>query len=290
MNLAIDYRASGRLAEAIPPYEAALKAAEGRLGADHADVQPFRQGLAQILQDTGQYDSAEPLWDAVVASRLRTLGPDHADTLAARLDRADLDLDRRRYDLAGPAYRALLADCRSKLGPDHANTAWAERNLAATCEVLGDRAAAEPLYRVLVDRARRKSPGSIDLGNALGALGACLIVQEKWSEAEPILRECLAIRERTTPDQQATSYARSLLGASLLGQGRFSEAEPLLISGFEGMKPRSGPVRKSDAPMVTAAGDRVVRLYESMGRPATAAAWRTLVHPPEKLPADVFAH
>ena len=290
MNLAIDYRASGRLAEAIPPYEAALKAAEKRLGADHADVQPFRQGLAQILQDTRRFDAAEPLWDAIVASRIKALGADHADTLAARLDRADLDLARKRYDLAGSAYRASspTADrssaptTRTPNGPS--GTSWRPPRRSATGPPPSRSIAASSTGRGGSPPAQSAST------TRWRTFGACLIAQEKWSEAEPILRECLAIRERTTPDQQATSYARSLLGASLLGQGRFSEAEPLLISGFEGMKPRSGPVRKSDAPTLTAAGDRVVRLYESMGRPATAAAWRTMVHPPEKLPADVFAH
>jgi eukaryotic-like serine/threonine-protein kinase len=80
----------------------------------------------------------------------------------------------------------------------------------------------------------------------------------------------------------------SLLGGALLDQGRYSEAQPLIVPGYEGMKDREARIPYPDRPALREAAARVIRLYESWGKPDQAMAWKAKLGMPD-LPADVFA-
>ena len=82
----------------------------------------------------------------------------------------------------------------------------------------------------------RAGADSLPYAGELGALGANLLRQEKWTDAESVLREALAVREKKEPDAWATYHTQSLLGGALLGQKKYAEAEPLLIQGYEGIQ------------------------------------------------------
>jgi ECF sigma factor len=110
------------------------------------------------------------------------------------------------------------------------------------------------------------------------------------AEAEPFLRECLAIREKSSPDNWATFNPRSLLGGSLLGQKKYAEAEPLVLSGCDGMKAREVKIPGVQRWKLTKAGERVLELYESWGKPDQAADWqKKLGLSSPDFPSDVFA-
>jgi hypothetical protein len=78
---------------------------------------------------------------------------------------------------------------------------------------------------------------------------------------------------------------RSLLGESLLGQGKSGEAEPLLLSGFEGLKAREARIPADQKGRVAEAGERIVRLYESVGKSAEADRWRKQLDPARANPS-----
>jgi hypothetical protein len=80
----------------------------------------------------------------------------------------------------------------------------------------------------------------------------------------------------------------SQLGGSLLRQGRYAEAEPLIIAGYEGMKARAAKIPGPGKHRLREAGERVIRLYEALGKPDQAAAWKAKLGMPD-LPADLFA-
>ena len=85
------------------------------------------------------------------------------------------------------------------------------------------------------------------------------------------------------PNDWSRFHSESLLGESLLGQKKFDEAKPLLIEGYEGMKEREAKIPAPLKHHLTEAGERVVRLYEAMGRTDRADEWR------RKLPAPPSA-
>jgi len=178
-----------------------------------------------------------------------------------------------------------------KLGPDDRSTLRSRDNLALAYEISGQLARSEPLYREVLERARKKfGPNDPRTAGAMASLGRNLLAQEKSAEAAPMLRECLTIRAKVQPDEWSTFDARSLLGSSLLGQKKYPEAEPLIVQGYEGLKAREAKIPAPEKPRLAEAGERVVKLYEAWGQPEKVREWReTLGLKASELPRNVFA-
>ena len=87
-NLAVAYRAAGRLDEAIPLCERTLADCERVLGETHPDTLTSRNNLANVYQDAGRPDKAVPLFERTLADRERVLGETHPNTLTSRNDLA----------------------------------------------------------------------------------------------------------------------------------------------------------------------------------------------------------
>jgi hypothetical protein len=135
---------------------------------------------------------------------------------------------------------------------------------------------AEPLYRAGPDGARKRFGAHHPrTAGILAARGLSLVRRGQWTEAEPLLREGLAIRAKVQPDEWTTFNTRSLLGGSLLGQKKYAEAESLIVSGYEGLKAREARIPPPGRPRFCEASLRVLKLYESWGKPEKSAAWRT---------------
>jgi hypothetical protein len=142
-------------------------------------------------------------------------------------------------------------------------------------DAAGEFAKTEPPYRKLLEQSREEAGASDSLTAApMALLGWNLLQQKKWTDAEPLLRECLRIREQAQPEFWTTFNARSMLGACLLGQRKFAEAEPLLVSGYERMKQLESQIPAAGKVRLTEAGQRLVELYESWGKPKRAAMWQ----------------
>ncbi|MBX9625937.1 MAG: hypothetical protein K2X82_19210, partial [Gemmataceae bacterium] len=130
---------------------------------------------------------------------------------------------------------------------------------------------------VLAEARAKLRPGSPQLGGLLAQAGKLLLGLDP-AAAEPVLRECLELREKLAPTAWTTANARSLLGGALLRQGKPAEAEPLLVAGYEGLV----AVRRSIPPVPQAqvnlpeAADRLVELYQKLGKPDEAARWRAV--------------
>ena len=200
---------------------------------------------------------------------------------------SDLNLAKAYRD-AGQLDRAIAMLERTvamrtvRLGLDHPNTLTTRFDLGETYRARGDTALAESLLRdVLAARRKALSAQHEDVAQALSALGRSLLEQQKWAEAEPLLREGLAIWDARYPDSWNRFSSQSMLGSSLLGQKKYAEAEPLLLSGFEGMNSRETRLPRTKNRNLAEAGERMVRLYESLGKTEDARAWRArLILPP----------
>jgi serine/threonine protein kinase len=288
-HLAAAYRDAGRPAEAIPLHEAALQLFKAKLGADHPDTLGSRDNLATAYLAAGRTTEALTLHETTLKLFEAKLGPDHPSTLESRNNLAEAYRASGRTAEAITMHEATLKLFESKLGPDHPHTLLSRNDLAGAHESLGRWSDAEALRRDALARRRKTTmPDSPLLAGDLAGLGRNLLKQSRWSEAEPVLRECLAIRAKAIPDDWPRFHAMSLLGGALLSQGQYAKAELLLLQGYEGMKAREATIPVPDKPRLLEAAERVVKLYESWGRPEQATAWKSKLGLAD-LPADAFA-
>ena len=109
------------------------------------------------------------------------------------------------------------------------------------------------------------------VGGSLVLRAQALMEEGNFAEAEPLLRACLATRQKVLQEGHwLIADARSLLGVAVAGQGKFAQAEPLLLDAFARVK--DNPQAPRDCKHQ--ARRRIVRLYESWGKPDQAAEWR----------------
>ena len=59
-----------------------------------------------------------------------------------------------------------------------------------------------------------------------------------------------------------------------MGQKKYADAEPLLLAGYEGMKQREKTIPPQGKVRIPEAIERLVQLYEAMGKKDDAAKWR----------------
>jgi hypothetical protein len=113
------------------------------------------------------------------------------------------------------------------------------------------------------------------IGNLYAQLGFDELKARQPVEAEHSLRQCLTIREATEPGSWRIFNIRSMLGESLVGQKKYAEAEPLLLAGYEGLKQREASIpQEARKERLTAAAERLVRLYDDWGKKDKADPWR----------------
>jgi hypothetical protein len=98
----------------------------------------------------------------------------------------------------------------------------------------------------------------------------------RTAEAEARNREQLAVLARAVPSTHfMVAAVKSDLGERLLERGALAEAEPLLVAGFEGTMASRRPTPERREQVRT----RLVRLYDTLQRPAEAKKYRDYVLP-----------
>src|SRR5262249_55313971 len=145
-NLALAYKATGRLAEATELLERTLGGSERMLGAKHPDTLTVRGNLALAYKAARRTAEAVALLEQTLADSEPVFGADHPRTLTARHNLAMgyfPDTAASGYTLATlyQAVRALptviplleqtFTDCERVLGADHPETLKVLMNLAS---------------------------------------------------------------------------------------------------------------------------------------------------------------
>ena len=240
-NLAAVLIAEEKLAEAETAQREALAIQRKALGAEHQDIAGSLVNLAYLLQQRGQLAQAETIQKEALAMRRKLLGNDHSDVAASLAGLADLSYEQHKLAEAEALQREELVMRRKWL------------------------AQASPPLPALVN----------NLVDTFARLTRTLLAAEKFAEPELLAREWLALGERDLPDDWQTFNARSFLGSALLGQRKFTEAEPLLVAGYEGMNTRYEKVPPEYKFRLRESLEALAHLYETTGRPAQAAEWRS---------------
>ena len=168
-------------------------------------------------------------------------------------------------DRALKQYERAFALRRAILGDKDAETGEARNRLAIVYRLAG--------HTVEASRLFHHDPNSSIHADALTERGKSLL-EKKPAEAELALRESLTIRRKTQADEWTTFETESLLGEALLDQKKFDEAEQRLLGGWQGLKDRVSKMPSDQKGQLTRAVERLVRLYETWGKPDKAAKWQ----------------
>jgi serine/threonine protein kinase/tetratricopeptide (TPR) repeat protein len=307
-NLALTLERQGKYEEAEKLYRKTWELNRRILGADHPRTQIPMNNLLRVLRDQKKVAEVRPLVGGCLARLRRAAERPDADAPALhayawelltcepadlRDAEAALPVARRAVELDGGNDANILdtlalafqmtgdldraietqqqAVARARAGGPY-NLAELEMRLADLLLERGDvLRAARVSWGGLAGRLRDSLASDSVVGGSLVLRAQALMQEGNFAEAEPLLRACLATRQKVLPEGHwLIADARSLLGVAVAGQGEFAQAEPLLLDAFARVK--DSPQAPRDCKRQ--ARRRIVRLYESWGKPDQAAAWR----------------
>src|SRR5205823_5776191 len=203
-NLAVAYRAAGRLPEALPILERAVAALKSRPDTDRRGLFFATMNLGVMYRESGRRDEALVLLREALGMMNAQRGPDHPDTLHAMHNLAVSCFQAHRLDEAIPLFEEVVRLRKARLLPDHPDTLASTDGLVDA--YLGARrwAEAEAAAREGLDARTRKAPDAWSRFHTMSLLGAALAGQGKHAQAEPPLiggYEGLKAREAKIPPQ-----------------------------------------------------------------------------------------
>jgi tetratricopeptide (TPR) repeat protein len=227
-RLADAYASSGRFAEALPVFEAALSDREATFGPQHPETVTARLNVARSLNAAGRDPEAIALYEQVLGARERMRGIGHVDTLVVRLQLA------AAYEAAGRRgdsvrlYEQALADAERELGPAHRDTLSARVSLAAAYLAAGQaREAISAFQRALADTERTAGADAPAALATRASLAGAYQAAGKTKEAIGAYERALADTERVLgPSHPDSIAARGNLGHAYRTLGRPKEAIP----------------------------------------------------------------
>ena len=246
-NLGMLLTDQGKLSEAEPLLQDALRQRRDMLGDAHPDTLNSMSNLAMVLKDLGKLSEAELLFRDALLRRRETLGDAHPETRNAINSLAVMLADQGRLSEAEPLYREVLRLRRELLGNTHRDTLTSVNNLAALLANQGKPSEAEPLYLDAL-RWRRETLGDRhpDTLTTVNNLAVMLADQGRLSEAEPLYRDVLRLRRETLGDAHfSTLTSVSNLAVLLANRGKLSEAEPLLRDALRHLRESLGEAHQS---------------------------------------------
>ncbi len=303
----------GKYAEAETLIREALRIKRRALGEEHRDTLLAMINLGFLLGRQGKSVEAEKLHRQVLEIRLRVLGDEHRDTVFSMSVVARLLREQGKYAEAVGLSREMLDIQRRLLGEEHPNTVSSLAALTDALRAQGKLDEARPYVAELIGHQKRvaEAPdaGSLALNNYAWLLLTCEPDDLRDPEAAlPIAQRAVEISDAQAPNILDTlSLAQKMTGdldraietqreavallppgdwqrraefgttlADFLAEaGRFAEAEPLLLDGYA--KSRQNPqnlLLKAQEVRLREALERIVKLYESWGKPDEAATWR----------------
>jgi tetratricopeptide (TPR) repeat protein len=215
-RLADAYAASGRLAEALPVFEATLSDREASLGPQHPETVTARLNAARSLNAAGREPEAIALYEQVLAVRERMFGSGHRETLTVRVQLAVAYEAVGRHGDSIRLYERAVSDVERELGPAHRDTLSARISLAGAYLAAGQaREAIAAFQRALADQERTAGPDDPATLATRASLAAAYRLAGKTKEAVKVLRRALADCERYLgPDHAMTSTVRENLQAA----------------------------------------------------------------------------
>ncbi len=215
----------GREIKVIEVLEKAAARAEAELSDQPEVLAEVRQTIGVTYFNLELYEQAEPLLRAALETFREVLGEDHPKTAKCFTDFGDLLNYLEKYDEAIPNLQKAI-EIYQKHPPEHArDLAQAKYSLAQTYLFKGEKQAAEPLYREVLDYAV-KNLGENDpiIGDVSNEI-ANLIRDRDYENAIALYRQSERILRPIPEEKPDLATTLSNLGMVLTDAGRFDEAE-----------------------------------------------------------------
>jgi tetratricopeptide (TPR) repeat protein len=272
VEIARTHADAGDARTAEPLFRDALAIRRKTLGNQHQETATSLNELGLLLWQNGDTAAAEPLLRENVAITRDASGGTHPNVATSLNNLGLLFLSQARAAEAEPLFREAVGISRTALGPRHSNTAVQLGNLAAALKEQGKHVEALGTAHDAIAALDTTDPANRSLHAAfLGTLARTHLDRRDPAAAELHAREMLTIRQSLYDDDHwLVAQARSILGAALSDLHRFEEAESLLLSAVGTIKPAPGAQGREYA----ATRQRLVALYEAMGKPGQADTYR----------------
>ena len=227
-RLADAYAASGRLAEALPVFEATLSDREATFSPNHPETVTARLNVARSLNAAGREPEAIALFEQVLVARERLFGPGHPEALTVQVQLAAAYEGAGRRGDSIRLYEQAVSDADRELGQSHADTLAARISLAGAYLAAGQsREAIAAFQRALADQemaAGADDPAALAVRTSLAG---AYRVAGKTKEAVGAYERVLADIERVLgADHPDTIAARGNLGYAFRTAGRLKDAIP----------------------------------------------------------------
>ena len=263
-DLAVAYRAAGRLADALALHEETLKRRQAKLGPDHPDTLTSMNDLAVAYRAAGRLADAMPLSEETLKRRQAQLGPDHPYTLTAMNNLALAYGDAGRLTEALALHEEELKRCKAKLGPDHPDTLTSMNNLALAYGAAGRLTEALPLHEEELKRCKAKlgpdHPLTLtSMNNLAQAYGDAGRLSDALPLHEEELKRCKA---KLGPDHPLTLTSMNNLALAYGAAGRLTEALALHEEELKRCKAKLGP----DHPLTLTSMNNLAQAYGDAGR------------------------
>jgi serine/threonine protein kinase/Tfp pilus assembly protein PilF len=312
-SLAQNLLDSGQPDLAVIFFRQAISIEEQSLPVDDPELASGYNNLAVALQKQGQLEEAEALFLKSLRIKERTLDSGDPDLATGYHNLAGVLLARGRTEEAVRYYRRALEIREASLAAPDPHLATTLNSLGSALETLGHDEEAEGYYRRALDQRRQLygAKGHKDLIVSLNNLARLLQHRGRLTEAasyfeeilerldevpwyiqeqllrnaadfysvagdgvraEDLAKQALALLERVPARLQwRRADVESVLGEALIAQGRFEEAERRLLQSHILLDEQT---QGRDRRYVEEARERLVRLYETWGRPQEAAKFR----------------
>ncbi|MEO8802582.1 MAG: serine/threonine-protein kinase, partial [Rudaea sp.] len=175
----------------------------------------------------GHADEAVAVAHEMATKATRVLPADSLDAIKAASFAGQISVVVRHYKESVPLLEPVIERWRKLDLPRDDDFAQALNNLAVAKERIGDRAAAEALYREGIALRRRIYDGPSDeLATALEKFAIFLTKQERFDEAQPLLEQALAMNRKVLgPDNYEVASTLDTLGVLENSRRQFAAAE-----------------------------------------------------------------
>jgi non-specific serine/threonine protein kinase/serine/threonine-protein kinase len=213
-NLAVFLGKLGRLAEAEAAHRELLALNSGIFGPENPETLLSMINLGNTLLSMERFAEAEELLDRTLEICLRTLGVEHRRSITTMSVLASVYNEQRRFPESAAMLGRIAEASQGNLGETHPTVVINYYNWAAKLQDMGDDRAAEPAYRMALDRHQRG--GGEDrpyVAAILNGLGKAVASKGEAARADSLMEAGLAMRKRLFGDTHLEiAYSLATMG------------------------------------------------------------------------------
>jgi tetratricopeptide (TPR) repeat protein len=267
-NLAHLYLTQGKIKEAVPLFQRALKLNEKIRGSEQLEVAINLNNLAQCYSSLSQYSKAIEFYKRSLKIFEKRHGDKNLDVIITLTNMGHTYYQLADYHAAEKVFKRALNIAETVLDADDPQVAISLNGLAGIYLAQGKYSEAEPLFqksqRILEKKLVANHPY---VANSLNSLGYLYTLQGKYSEAEALIQRAHKMYEKTLDaDHPTIALSCNNLARLYLAQGRYSEAVSLYQRALGIQEKKLGPETQNFASTL----NNLAGLYKNQGNYSAA--------------------